>query len=273
MNVRMVCASLVTLISVSGAGTSSAEAASFKKCLELLTGARTRDSAPTDEDSRTILYYRRFPHEWPSYQSMHSLPQQAAGPIRGEPSLIKKAIGSAFNTLVPAWPPLKTEIVLRPGVKLGIVIGYHHLEKPWGRIFKEMFLQQVSFDSKQIFFIEIENDKVPTGLLSTESDKEIENAIQTYELTHIFDIHEFFNKTDYYSEPNSMEALSRFYGSRNFGASQVSYGFTDAFIPVWIMEKFFFDNKIVPLLQYAVNRHIQLLLSALNEKSLIVSRH
>jgi hypothetical protein len=80
-----------------------------------------------DNDLRKILYFRRFTREFRSSTPFNpELTAQSSDNFR-----YFVPDNSRLDSLTPV-EPFKTTFQVPEGRKVGFVIGYHHLEKPWG---------------------------------------------------------------------------------------------------------------------------------------------
>ena len=205
-----------------------------------------------DNNPHKVLYFRRFTEEFVS-------PSGFVNPHlrRLTPNFDHYIINSRRKDEIPAVEQKKTSLILPSGKKLGIVIGYHHLEKPWGTLFREMFERQVEYDPTQVSFILIENGNIPTGDRSNVSDEEIRKAIQDRGLTHIIDVHEQLSTLNHYMG-NSIGTPfdDKFRYEKNSRKNPNGGEYTlDPFVPLWCIEQYFKGN-VYPQLQYAVNDQI-----------------
>jgi hypothetical protein len=204
-------------------------------------------------DVRAVLYTRRFTDEFISskYYSaeIHESPRSRDFMQHWDTDKEK------FQELSKV-EQYKTELSIPRGIKIGVILGYHHLEKPWGRIFKEMFLGQVGFTEGSLVFIEIKNADIPTGERSESSLDEIHMATHASGITHTIDVHEQLcsaSSNHYMDYSRSTDFNSSF--SRGEKAPEGEYTL-DPFIPLWCIEQYY-NGFIYPQLQDAVNEQIK----------------
>ena len=196
-----------------------------------------------DNDPKKIVYFRRFTGEFRSKAYFN-------------PKLTAQS-GDNFEYYVPdvskmeSLPkvePFRAAVEIPPGMKVGFVVGYHHLEKPWGRIFMDMFQKQIEFDPEQIEFILIKNQDIPTGENSPASEREIQTAVQERGITHLIDIHEQLAMLNHYMDSH-FEPKWRSDGVKNPNGKEYTL---DPFVPTWMIEQYYQGN-VYPQLQHAVN--------------------
>jgi hypothetical protein len=201
-----------------------------------------------DNDPRKILYFRRFFSEYKS--PVHFDPRLTE---QSETNFRYYAVNTSKKAELPDLAPYKTELEIPAGVKIGIVIGYHHLEKPWGYLFKRMFLDQVSFPPEQIEFIEIQNRNIPTGAHSPQSEAEIQAAVAQSGLTHAIDAHEQLATGNNYMDLHSEDPKFKASGAKNPSGQEYTL---DPFIPLWAIEQYY-EGNTYPTLQHAMNEQIR----------------
>lgn len=205
-----------------------------------------------DNDPQKILYFRRFTEDFRSTAWFN--PELTS---RSEPNFKYYAPDTSRISEIPDVEPYKTSLSIPAGRKLGIVIGYHHLEKPWGLLFKDMFERQIDYDPSQIEFIMIQNAEIPTGDQSPKSESEIKAAVQDRGLTHIVDVHEQLAMLNHYMD-NSIPGIPfddefRYNSRKNPNGGEYTL---DPFVPLWSIEQYFQGN-LYPQLQHAVNEQIK----------------
>lgn len=205
-----------------------------------------------DSNIKKILYFRRFISEF--HTSAQLTPELRVSLGQNNPFRFYAVDTSRFTELQQAQP-YNTTLPIPEGSKVGIVVGYHHLEKPWGNLLKEMFARQVQYPSESIVFVDIENMAVPTGDFSSYSLQEIQRAIKQHGLTHIVDVHEQLSFGNHYMD---FYKASEFNESFREGRQKNPAGeYTlDPFVPLWAIEQYYQGN-IYPQLQHAVNEQIK----------------
>lgn len=104
-----------------------------------------------------------------------------------------------------------------------------------------------------MIFVEIQNRDIPIEERSFNAEKEIQNAIEECEITHVITIHEQLARGDSYLDPLFRAEFSR----KQYGPIEVRQKSLDPFVPPWVMEQFFFSNRITPQLQHAMNERIK----------------
>lgn len=159
---------------------------------------------------------------------------------------------------LPKIEPYHAKLDIPDGAKLLIVTGYHHLEKPYGRIFEKMFKEQAKFDPDKIVFLNIKNGDVLTGEESYRSNREIQEAMRQHGITHIIDVHEQVTNHKRYIAHNTpgmpVKWGEKYSRSANAG---VAFEYTlDAFIPTHHIE-LAQQGVIAPPFQHAINQDIK----------------
>lgn len=203
-----------------------------------------------DDDTRKILYYRRFPDEF------HSAPisPELRNALHG--TLAYYGVDVARMSELPTVEPYRPAIEVPVGRKIGFVIGYHHLEKPWGRIFMEMIQRQVQYQPEQIEFIVIQNQAIPTGDPSPQSEREIREAVASRGITDIIDVHEQLSTLNHYMDYNSASEFNATF-RQDRGKNPTGGEYTlDPTVPLWAIEQYYQGNTY-PQLQYAINEQIK----------------
>lgn len=205
-----------------------------------------------DNDPQKILYFRRFTEDFRS--TTWFKPELMA---RSEPNFKYYAPNVSRKREIPEVEPHQTSLSIPAAKKLGILIGYHHLEKPWGLLFKDMFEKQVDYNPSRIGFILIRNRDIPTGDQSPESEEEIKTAVEEKGLTHLIDVHEQLAMLNHYMDI-SIPGIPFDDGFRYDSRKHPNGGeYTlDPFVPLWCIEQYFQGN-LYPQLQYAVNDQIK----------------
>lgn len=201
-----------------------------------------------DNDPKKIVYFRRFTSEFKSPMRFNAeLTAPSSEPYR------YYAVDTSKLDELPKVEPYQTKVEVPQGKKVGIVIGYHHLEKPWGHILKTAFEKQVDFSTDQIEFIVIENMDIPTGEQSPRSNREIDQAVQQRGITYVIDAHEqlatFNHYMDSHFDPTFRQA-SKFSAEGEYTL--------DPFVPTWMIEQYY-RGSMYPQLQHAVNEQIKLI--------------
>lgn len=167
--------------------------------------------------------------------------------------------------------PYRVGLKIPANVKIGVTVGYHHLEKPWGQLFKKMFLDQVKFAPGSFEFLDIQNSSVMTGDRSTDSDSEINKFATNQGVTHLIDVHEELAGGNHYrnhigfSEQHIERQLQFHEGRKNPNGGEMTF---DPFIPLWCIEQYY-EGYVYPQLQYAVNeqiRDIEILISNIQKE-------
>lgn len=203
-----------------------------------------------DNDPRKILYFRRFTDEFRSQVSFN--PELTHTP---EDPYKYYAIDSSKMGELPTVEPHKSKIDLPKGTKIGFVIGYHHLEKPWSHIFMNMFQKQMKYDPNQIEFIVIQNTDIPTRDSSPASNAEISKAVAEHGITHIIDMHEqFIHSLNHYID-DGFELQFKQPGEKTNCQAKGEVVF-DPFIPTWMIEQYY-QGRVYPQLQYAINDQLK----------------
>lgn len=212
-----------------------------------------------DNNPRKILYYRRFTSD---FLVTHPLPWIAAMGSDIAQELRDNSSQYAYYPVdnskfaeLQALEPYTCKIDLPQGKKLGFVIGYHHLEKPWGNLFMEMFRQQVQFSPDQIEFIQIQNNNIPTGAQSRISEEEIQNIAKAKGVSHIIDIHEHLSFGNHYDPEGPAENFKGTF-ARDKKLPDGGEHTLDPTVPLWAIEQYY-EGHIYPQLQYAVNDQIK----------------
>lgn len=199
-----------------------------------------------DNDPRKIVYLRRFTEEYRSPVPFN--PELTAS--RENPYQYYIVDTTRMGELSQV-EPYRPTLDIPQGAKVGIIVGYHHLEKPWGHLFTQMLQQQVQFDPNQVEFIVIQNKDKPTGEQSTTSDREIQEAVRAGGITHVIDAHEQLAMLNHYMDSHDNP---EFREARKSGA-RGEYTL-DPFVPTWMIEQYY-QGHVYPQLQYAVNDQIK----------------
>lgn len=224
-----------------------------------------------DNDVKKILYYRRFTKEFVDTMHISWIGQSGTKLIAELRNTSNQfsfyGVDSSRIGELPKVEPYTPKIEVPQGKRIGFVIGYHHLEKPWGNLFMEMFQKQVQYSADQIEFILIQNGNIPTGVTSSVSEEEIQQAIKERGITDIIDVHEMLSVGVNYHDT---QRASKFNGKFAVGESKNPNGgmFTlDPFIPRWAIEQYY-EGNIYPQLQDAVNEQIkksEILIGGMND--------
>ena len=208
-----------------------------------------------DNDPRKIVYFRRFTREF-----------RSSTPF--DPELTSQS-GDNFKYYVPdnskldslpSIEPFKVAVQIPKGRKVGFVVGYYHLEKPWGRIFVDLFKQQIVYNPNQVEFIFIDNKEVPTGERSVASEKEIQRAVQEKRITHLIDVHEQLAMLNHYMDSGFKPEWRK---GREINPQGKEHTL-DPFVPLWMIEQYCQGNTY-PQLQHAVNDQLQKVAGLINE--------
>lgn len=198
-----------------------------------------------DGDVRKILYFRRFTSDLAGTVVIPLHVYENPSPFD---FLLQKEIP---QDRLPKVSPYTPRIEVPQDVKIGVVIGYHFLEKPWGLIFRDAFLKQADFPKDKIVFVIIENRFVPTAEPSHASNREIANAIAGNELTHIVAIHEMLSFGNTWVHPSPV-------GFRDYDyvGTVLPSATLDPTLPLWAIEAYY-RGIIDPQLQWTVNQAIR----------------
>lgn len=203
-----------------------------------------------DDDTRKILYYRRFPDEFHSAPISPELRQQLHGTVR------YYGVDATRLNELPTVEPYRPILEVPVGKKIGFVIGYHHLEKPWGRIFMEMMQRQAQYQPDQIEFIIMQNRDIPTGDPSPASEREIREAVAARGITDVIDVHEQLSTLNHYMDYNTASEFTGTFRQDN-RKNPVGGEYTlDPTVPLWVIEQYY-EGNIYPQLQHAVNEQIK----------------
>ncbi len=204
-----------------------------------------------EDDLRKILYYRRFPDE----RSWMGLSPELRDQLHGGLRYYGGTDVSRISEL-PHVDPHHTLIDVPEGRKIGFIIGYHHIEKPWSNLFMEMMRQQVQFKQGSIEFILIKNDNIPTGDPSPESDREIRKAVEERDITDVIDVHEQTSTLNHYMDYDDARTFADTFrkgSKKNPAGGEYTL---DPFVPLWAIEQYY-GGHVYPQLQHAVNEQIK----------------
>ncbi|VAX36803.1 hypothetical protein MNBD_UNCLBAC01-1307 [hydrothermal vent metagenome] len=208
-----------------------------------------------ENDVQKILYFRRFPAE---YISRVALSSDLKSSLQGESGYKYYEVDTQKLKQLDSVASYEFNLDMPEGKKLGIVVGYHHLEKPWGRLLNEMFQQQVQFEAGSVEFLFVENRDIPTGERSIESEKEIRQFVRDKGITHVIDAHEQFSFLNHYMDSHGIIKPNFRSGRKN------SQEYTlDPFVPLWAIDQYYQGN-IYPQLQYAVNEQLKVIENLVN---------
>ena len=219
-----------------------------------------------DNNPEKILYFRRFAGE---FQPSVSLSPELAKSLQRKDYFGYYALDEAQRVRLSAVSPYTTKLSIPPGVKIGIVVGYHHLEKPWGHLFRAMFEKQVRFPPGSVQFIVIKNGDIPTGDRSVSSEREIQDAVIREGLTHIIDVHEQLSYLNHYMDFSRASEFNDVFRAGDRKNQRGKEYTLDPFVPLWAIEQYY-GGYIYPQLQYAVNeqiRKIEILVRNISETS------
>lgn len=221
---------------------------------ERMKQAQMQEVALLDEnDNRKILYYRRFTNEFQTSAPLH--PKLRETLQQKEKPFEHYALDESKLQDLPTVASYTTTLEIPSGVKLGIVIGYHHLEKPWGNILKECFLKQVQFPKDQVEFINVQNAVIPTGDPSSTSEREVKEAVEQQGITHIVDVHEQLSGGNHYMDFEEDALFKGAFRTEHPRSGKPEYTL-DPFVPLWCIEQYYKGN-MYPQLQFAVNEQIK----------------
>ena len=201
-----------------------------------------------DNATKKILYFRRFHDEFEASKMPGFEPSQS-----DSSNFDYYVVDTSRLDSIPHVDPLRIKIQIPKGRKIGFSIGYHDLEKPWGRIFMDMFKKQVEYDENQVEFILVKNKNVPTGEDSPTSNKEIQEAVRKDGITNLIDIHEELSGGNHYMDKIGGIGYKWYDGERKDPNGQECT--LDPFVPTWMIEQYY-EGRIYPQLQYAVNDQI-----------------
>ena len=157
--------------------------------------------------------------------------------------------------------PIKADKAKIPkGRKVGVIIGYHHLEKPWGQAFMNMFRQQIMYSPNQIEFILIDNKEIPTGDRSLASEREVQRVVQEKGITHLIDVHEQLSMLNHYMDSQFKKEWKEG-GEKNPAGKECTL---DPFVPLWTIEQYY-RGIVNPQFQHAVNDQLQKVVNLIQE--------
>ena len=202
-----------------------------------------------DNDTRKILYFRRFTNEF-----QHNCNPELTSKSE-ERRFSMWSLDDTLFDILPHVKPYETQFDIPEGFKICLSTGYHHLEKPYGRMLVEMIKDQVQFDLSKVLFYDVVNTIVPTGDVSIISENETALYCKTNNVTHLIDIHEMLSSGNIYMDYVSTDEYKpRFNNSKkNPGGKSVTL---DPTVPLWCIEQFY-RGKVYPLLQLIVNNEIR----------------
>ena len=164
--------------------------------------------------------------------------------------------------------PYKGEIKAKGSGHVLIVLGYHYLEKPWGRIFQNEFQKHISDPQNRIIFLEIQNNDILTGDNSPASNREIQGLLASFpgKVKLIIEIHEHLSDAN------------KFYGSewppywyqldnRTGGDHSIKYTILDPYIPWFCIRDYFEGDQQIRLseMQKAVNETLRYTVDIIDE--------
>ncbi|MBI2017762.1 hypothetical protein HYS92_01805 [Candidatus Daviesbacteria bacterium] len=204
-----------------------------------------------DNDQRKILYFRRFTREFRSGVRFNPELTASSGDNFRYYGVDTSRVGE-----LPTVEAYRPTIAVSAGRKIGFVIGYHHLEKPWSNLFMEMFQRQVQYSPDQIEFIVIQNTDIPTGDRSIASEREIQQTIAAMGITDIIDVHEQLAMLNHYMDSTRASEFKNTFragGSKNPNGGEYTL---DPFVPLWAIEQYY-QGHIYPQLQDAINEQIK----------------
>lgn len=206
-------------------------------------------------DPNKILYFRRFTREFKSSTffdpKLTSQPGDNFRYYSPDVSLLEK---------LPEVELYTASVEVPNGMKVGFVIGYHHLEKPWGKILLDSFERQIKHHPNGIEIILIENKEIPTGAKSRPSESEIQKEVQDRGITHLIDVHEQLSMLNHYMD-SLFESKWREGSDKNPNGLECTI---DPFVPLWMIEQYYQGN-IYPQLQHAINDQLRRVVNLIKE--------
>gem|GEM_PF-3216205 len=149
-----------------------------------------------------------------------------------------------------------------------IVVGYHYLEKPWGKIFKTEFEKHVADPRGRVLFLEINNNDILTGDDSPASNREIRDFISRFagRIKLVIEVHEHLSdENQFYG--NEWPPYWYQLDDRTGGDTSIKYTILDPYVPWFCIRDYFeCDQKIrIAELQKAVNETLRYTVTIIND--------
>lgn len=165
-------------------------------------------------------------------------------------------------------PPYRGEIKPKTSGDVMIVVGYHYLEKPWGRIFQNEFKKTIADPLGRIHFLEIQNNNILTGDDSLASNHEIQEFIKNFpgRIKLILEVHEHLSDSNTFSG-NEWPPYWYQLDNRTGGDHSIKYTILDPYIPWFCIRDYFESNERIrlPEMQKAVNETLRYTVTIINE--------
>ncbi|MBW2647507.1 MAG: hypothetical protein JRE23_15285 [Deltaproteobacteria bacterium] len=137
-----------------------------------------------------------------------------------------------------------------------IVLGYHYLEKPWGRIFKNEFQKNILDPQNRILFLEIQNNNILTGDDSPASNREIREFLANFQgkVRLVIEVHEHLSDASVFCG-NEWPPYWYDLDNRTGADHRIKYTILDPCVPWFCIRDYFANNQRICLseMQRAVN--------------------
>jgi len=149
-----------------------------------------------------------------------------------------------------------------------VVVGYHYLEKPWGKIFKTEFQKHVSDPRRRVLFLEIKNDDVLTGDNSPASSQEVREFITRFpgRIGLVIEVHEHLSDESKFSG-NEWPPYWYQLDDRTGGDTSIKYTILDPYIPWFCIRDYFEYHQRIRIaeMQKAMNETLRYAVNIIND--------
>jgi len=149
-----------------------------------------------------------------------------------------------------------------------IVLGYHYLEKPWGKIFETEFRKNIIDHQGRVLFLDIQNNDILTGDDSPASNREIREFLSKFpgRIRLIIEIHEHLSDENKFSG-NEWPPYWYQLDNRTGGDRSIKYTILDPYIPWFCIRDYFECNQQIRIaeMQKAINETLCYTITIIND--------
>ncbi|MEW5801583.1 MAG: hypothetical protein AB1847_05685 [bacterium] len=217
------------------------------------------------EREMSKLSYRSF---LPSRSPERYLPVQATRRILRERESFLGLTSCVYQIEKNDLAPYQGKIKVNTEGYALVVVGYHYLEKPWGKIFKEEFQKHVYDPDGRVLFLEIKNNDVLTGDNSPASSREIREFITGFpgRIGLVIEVHEHLSDENKFSG-NEWPPYWYQLDDRTGGDSGIKYTILDPYIPWFCIRDYFEYHQRIRIaeMQKAVNETLRYTVNIIND--------
>ncbi len=196
------------------------------------------------------------------------LPIQATQRILKERERFLGLTSCAYQSGDNKITPYKGQILAEKTGFVLIVIGYHYLEKPWGRIFRNEFKRNIYDPQNRVKFLEIQNNDILTGDDSPASNAEIRNFVTRFpgKIPLIIEVHEHLSDSNTFFG-NDWPPYWYQLKNRTGGDNSIKYTILDPYIPWFCIRDYFQSNYRIRLaeMQKALNETLSYTVAIINQ--------